>query len=179
MFGDKKKREQFASVYDKYIDKIYRFVYLKVGNQSIAEDITSKVFLKGWEAYSSPKSDLSSDNSNISAFIYKIARNSVIDYYRTTGRSKMVSSEILPKITDNRTDIHNKAIIESDVMLVKSAMINLNQDYQDAIIWHYLDGLDVSEIALAMDKSENNVRVILHRGLGTLRKSLKGKIQES
>ena len=44
--------EQFSSIYDQYIDKIYRFVYLKVSSQEIAEDITSKVFIKGWEAFS-------------------------------------------------------------------------------------------------------------------------------
>ncbi|MBI2050008.1 MAG: RNA polymerase subunit sigma-24, partial [Candidatus Staskawiczbacteria bacterium] len=42
---------QFSEIYDQYIDKIYRFVYFKVNSQEIAEDITSKVFLKGWEAY--------------------------------------------------------------------------------------------------------------------------------
>ena len=43
--------EQFSQIYDQYIDKIYRFVYLKVNSQETAEDITSKVFLRGWEAY--------------------------------------------------------------------------------------------------------------------------------
>ena len=44
-------KEQFSQIYDQYIEKIYRFVYLKVNSQEIAEDLTSKVFLKGWEAY--------------------------------------------------------------------------------------------------------------------------------
>ena len=42
---------QFGKIYDEYIEKIYRFVYLKVDSQETAEDITSKVFLKGWETY--------------------------------------------------------------------------------------------------------------------------------
>ena len=53
-------QEQFGLIYDQYIDKIYRFVYLKVNSEEHAEDITSKVFTRGWEAYKetrNPKSE--------------------------------------------------------------------------------------------------------------------------
>ena len=45
------KKEQFSQIYDQYIEKIYRFVYIKVNSEETAQDITSKVFLKGWEAF--------------------------------------------------------------------------------------------------------------------------------
>ena len=58
--------EQFSSIYDEYIEKIYRFVYLKVSSREVAEDITSKVFLKGWETYNSSK-----HIKNPGAFLYQ------------------------------------------------------------------------------------------------------------
>ena len=79
--------EQFSHIYDQNIEKIYRFVYLKVNSQEIAEDIVSKVFMKGWEAYQRDSAAI----KNPSAFLYQIARNAVIDFYRQKGRSKVVS----------------------------------------------------------------------------------------
>ena len=65
-------KEQFSLIYDQYIEKIYRFVYLKVDSKETAEDITSKVFTKGWEKYSN---GLKIDN--IGAFLYKKRRTVV------------------------------------------------------------------------------------------------------
>jgi RNA polymerase sigma-70 factor (ECF subfamily) len=169
-----KKKAQFSTIYDQYIDKIYRFVYLKVSSQEIAEDITSKVFLKGWESYAK-QADIVSPGS----FLYRIASNAVIDHYREKGKMKIVSTEVAPQIIDNRTSIHDSVVLGSDVQLVKSAIQNMKEDYQNVIIWHYLDGMDVPEIALAMDKPAGTVRVMLHRGLKVLKDELKGKIQEA
>jgi RNA polymerase sigma-70 factor (ECF subfamily) len=168
-------REQFSQIYDQYIEKIYRFVYLKVSTKEVAEDLTSRVFLKGWESYAKNAESI----GNQGAFLYQIARNTVIDYYREKGRSKVVSSELLPQAIDKKTDLHEKAMLSSDVLMVKSGIANLKQDYQDIIIWHYLDGLEVPEIALAMDKPAGTVRVMLHRGLKALKDELRGKIQEA
>ena len=84
-----------------------------------------------------------------------------------------------PQFVDKNVDLHNKAIISSDVLMVKSAISKLKQDYQDVIIWHYLDGLDIQEISLAMNRPAGTVRVMLHRGLKALKDELDGKVQES
>ena len=55
--------EQFSQIYDQYIDKIYRFVYLKVNSQEIAEDITSKVFIRGWEKFRIQNTEFRIQNS--------------------------------------------------------------------------------------------------------------------
>lgn len=170
------KRVQFSLIYDQYIEKIYRFVFLKVSSQETAEDLTSKVFLKGWESF---EKGGFGGAENKGAFLYQIARNTVIDFYREKGRSRVVSAEFLPQAVDKNANLFDKAILSSDVLMVKSAIANLKQDYQDIIICHYLDGMDVPEIALAMDKPAGTVRVMLHRGLKALKDELKGKIQEA
>ena len=81
------RKEQFTRIYEEYIDKIYRFVYVKVNSEEVAQDITSKVFMKGWEAFKSSEKGL----ENPKAFLYQVARNAVIDHYRAEGRSKTVS----------------------------------------------------------------------------------------
>lgn len=162
--------EQFSHIYDQYIEKIYRFVYLKVNSQETAEDITSKVFLKGWESYKNQK-----EIRNISAFLYQIARNAVIDHYRDKGRTKIVSVDFAPQIVDTRTNLHEKAILNADIESVKSAMRNIKQDYQDVLIWHYLEDMAPEEIAVILNKPVGTVRVMMHRGLESLRNELRGE----
>ncbi|MEK7664583.1 MAG: RNA polymerase sigma factor [Patescibacteria group bacterium] len=163
-------REQFSNIYDQYIEKIYRFVYLKVNSQEIAEDITSKVFLKGWGAYMDKK-----EIRNPGAFLYQIAGNMVIDHYREKGRTKIVSAENIPQAIDPGANLQDMAILSSDVNAVKVAMQKLKKDYQDIIMWHYLDDMPIAEVAKIMDKPAGTIRVMLHRGL----KELKDIIQES
>ncbi len=161
-------REQFSRIYDQYIGKIYRFVYLKVSSEEVAQDITSKVFTKGWEAYQKGV-------KNPGAFLYQIARNSVIDYYREKGRTNTVSSDSIPELQDNSKSIEENAILAADVKMVKTALLRIKKDYQDVLIWHYLDDMPISQIAENLNKKEGAVRVMIHRGL----KDLKDIIQSS
>jgi len=162
--------EQFSQIYDQYIDKIYRFIYLKVNSQEIAEDITSKVFLKGFEAYKNQDSI-----KNPGAFLYQIARNSVIDYYREKGRTKTISADDSPEIADPGTNAQDKAILSADINIIKKSIEKLDKEHQDIIIWHYLEDMPIAEIAKLIDKPAGTVRVMMHRGL----KELKGLINES
>ena len=163
--------EQFEEIYDQNIDKIYRFVYLKVDSRETAEDISSKVFVKGWEAFQAQSSNI----KNPSAFLYQIARNVVIDYYRDKGRTKTVSVDSGLEITDPGLDAHNRAILNADVNTIKEAITKLKKEHQDIIIWHYLDDMPIADIAELLGKPAGTIRVAMHRGL----KELRGLIQES
>ncbi len=163
--------EQFGQIYDQYIDKIYRFVYLKVNSQEIAEDITSKVFIRGWEAFQNPKEEI----KNPGAFLYQIARNAVVDHYREKGRTNVISADASPEIADPGTDAQDKAVLSADINIIKKGIQKLEKEHQDIIIWHYLEDMPIANIAKLLDKPAGTVRVMLHRGL----KDLKDIIQES
>ena len=156
-------RKTFSKIYDQYIDKIYRFIFLKVNSQEIAQDLTSETFLRGWESFKN-----GNKIENPQAFLYKIARNLVTDHYREKGKAKIVSAEYV-KITDPRTNLEEKALLKSDFDNVRTALVSLKEEYQDIIIWYYLDDLSISEIAKMLDKSEGATRVMLYRALKTLR----------
>jgi RNA polymerase sigma-70 factor (ECF subfamily) len=157
--------EQFNQIYDQYIEKIYRYVYLKVNSQEVAEDITSKVFTKGWEALNGQGKKI----ENPSAFLYKIAQNSVVDYYRQRGKKSVVSTDSVAELADIGKTIEDRAVFAADVEMVKTAMQKLKKDYQDVLIWHYLDDMPVEQIAKIIDKKEGTIRVMLHRGLKDLK----------
>lgn len=162
-------KKEFSDIYDQYINKIYRFVYVKVNSQEVAEDICSEVFLRAWQVFQ--KTGNPGHNQTIEhpqAFLYKIARNLVIDHYRKKGRTQTVSLEVLP-LADSNPRIEGKIALDSDLEQVKVALANLNEDYQNVIIWHYLEDLSIPEIAKMLNKQEGAVRVQLHRALKSLK----------
>jgi len=164
-----KPKKEFGKIYDKYIEKIYRFIFLKIGSQEIAEDLTSDTFLKGWKAFQraqDPKNDYQIENTQ--AFLYQIARHAIADHYKEKGRVEIVSAEDRI-IADLGVDLEQKAILSSDMNNIRLALNNLNEDYQNVIIWRYLDGFSTVEVAQMMNKSEEATRVLLHRALKSLR----------
>src|SRR3989338_11153519 len=84
----KNERQAFIKAYDLYIDQLYRFIYFKVGSKEEAEDLCSAVFLKAWN-YILEKSLI--EEKSLKALLYKIARNSIIDYYRKNKDKESIS----------------------------------------------------------------------------------------
>ena len=160
------KREEFGKIYDKYIEKIYRFVFLKVNSEETAKDLSSEVFVRGWEIFKTERID------NLQAFLYKIARNLVIDHYREKGRTQFVSVEELPLI-DPDPGLEQEIALKSDMEQIKAQLSNLKDDYQNVIIWRYLDDLSIPEVAKLLDRSEEATRVLLHRALASLKNTIK------
>lgn len=162
-----KLRKTFGKIYDRYIDKIYRFVFLKVGSKEIAEDLTSETFLRGWETFKEKQKEI----ENVQAFLYQIAKNLVVDYYREKNKTQIVSAEALP-IADPRQNLEEKIAQNLDLERIKKALNQLNDDYQNAIIWHYLEELPIKEIAQLLEKSEGATRVLISRALNALRENI-------
>ncbi len=186
---ERKQKQEFETVYDKNVDNVFRFIYLKVSSKEDAEDITSKVFLRVWEAIKKDEGEKSNYKiKNYRAFIYKVARNMVIDYYRQNRpeRETTENERDLEKnkakttkvpledvvLIDKEMRPDEKAQINFEVEEIKSALKNLNEDYQNVIIWYYLDELTSSEIADLLEKTEATVRVLIHRAVESLRKEL-------
>jgi len=167
-------RKEFSKIYDQLIDKIYRFIFLKVNSQEIAEDLASETFLRVWEVYDKTRNNGDFEIPKIEnprAFLYRIARNLVTDYYRKKDKNPTISTEFVA-ITDPKENLEEKAQKDSDLYTIRQAMVNLKDDYQNVIIFHYLDDLPIKEVAEMLDKSEENTRVLLHRALKALKKNI-------
>ncbi len=165
-----RKQKIFTEIYNKYIDKIYRFIFLRVNSEEKAQDLCSETFLKAWKTFNNKEKKV----DNYQSFLYQIARNLIIDFYRKKSRTQIVPIEEL-NISDPAQDLENKTLINSDIKEVQTILTTLKQDYQDIIIWYYIEELSISEIAQILNKSEGATRVMLHRALNALR----DKIQES
>lgn len=162
------KKKKFSKIYDKYIEKIYRFIFLKVNSQETAEDLSSEVFSRGWKVIQEGK-----EIDNIPAFLYQIARNLVTDFYREKGKAKLISTEFTKEIADPQPNLEEKAISSSDLDNIRGALANLKEEYQNVLVWRYIDNFPISDIAKMLNKSEKAIRVMLHRALKNLKNQLK------
>ena len=161
-------RKIFSKIYDRYIGKIYRFIFFKVNSQEIAEDLTSETFLRTWESFKNENQEI----ENIQAFLYQTARNLVIDYYRERGKAQLISADFHSPIIDPRQNLEERAMLRSDLNTIRMALAELKEDYQNIIIWHYLDDLPISEVAKLLGRTEEATRVLLHRALNALKNEI-------
>jgi len=154
-------------LYDRYVKNVYRFVYLKVSSQEVAEDITSRVFTQSWDKFRTGE-----NIKNSRAYLYQIARNEVVNHYRGKSKFRTISIESV-EIIDPQPTLEEKTQKKTDIEEVKKAISCLNDDHQNVIIWRYLDNLPIREIAGILEKPEGTVRVMLHRALNEVKKNLK------
>lgn len=153
--------QAFGALYDLYLAKIYRFVYFKVGGKEEAEDITSTVFLKTWHYLVEHKPG---EVQSFSGLVYRIARNCLVDFYRTKAHNTTMpleSAENIGAVDKQFAAAENRA----DVQPILRVISQLKREYQEILLLRYVDDLSVGEIAQILEKTQTNVRVTLHRAL--------------
>lgn len=161
-------KEAYAQFYDLYATRIYRFIFFKVSSVSEAQDLTSEVFLKLWQHIKEGK-----EIKNLNAFIYIVARNAVIDFYRNRNRDAYsIDSPDTPDIPDDKSSELHQQMIDSDMEGILKGLNNLKDEYKEVIVLKYLDELSISEISDVLNKSNGAVRVLLHRALKALKENI-------
>jgi len=163
----KKDPEAYGKVYDLYAPRIYRFVYFKVSSREEAQDITADVFLKAWQYLLDHSGE---DVRHLSALLYRIARNSVIDFYRQrAARGESTSIEASDEVIADTREQFKQLDAKLDVEALAPALRSLKDEYREVLVMKYVDQLDNDEIAEALGKTPGNVRVLLHRAMNALR----------
>ncbi|MFA6551248.1 MAG: RNA polymerase sigma factor [Patescibacteria group bacterium] len=161
-----KDKDAFSALYDLYLDKIYRFIYFKVPTVAEAEDLTSQVFLKIWQMALSERIKI---GESFQSLIYKIARNLVIDHYRSSAQERnSVSLDEAINIARHE-ELDNKTDVKLEMEKIGQKLRKLKSEYQEIIVMHFIDELTIKEIANILDKKRGNVRVTIHRALKALK----------
>lgn len=161
--------EAFARLYDAYVERVTRYIYFRVSVETDTEDLVSQVFLKAWENLDRYKMG----SSPFIAWLYTIARNLVIDHYRTKKDSLPLEEAIaLPSEMEMPDE---EAQTRFDLQAMRDALQFLTSDQQQALILKYIAGLPNDSIAKIMNKQEGTVRGLQMRGLQTLSKYMKEK----
>jgi RNA polymerase sigma-70 factor (ECF subfamily) len=169
--------QEFSKIYDTYVEKIYRFVYLRIDSKEEAQDITSQVFLNFLSKSNKNSKLKTEDVVSLQAFLYRIAKNLLIDTYRRKGQAtfSLDDENIQNKVVVNSKE-DEKLDYSSDIKSIREKLNQLKSPYWEAVVWHYLEELDIDTIAKILNKTPGNTRVILHRALNQLKKGVEKEI---
>ena len=157
----------FGELYDLHFDRIYAYIYRKTGDRQAAEDLTADTFMKalmnirGYRYTGQP----------FAAWLYRIASNVVIDYYRVR-RPTAPLEEGLPIISSMGHTPEEAALALDDQQAVARAVRSLSPDQQDVVLMRFAGDMKLKDIAAALGKTEGAVKALLFRALGALRSKL-------
>ena len=160
----------FGALYDEYQPKIYRFILFKVSRREEAEDLTHQVFLNAWLNIETYKHR----GHPFSSWLYRIARNQIIDHYRTRKEDVPLEHAAEEKVIDMAA-LADEVEMKLQMEAVFSAIRGLRSDYQDVLIMRFIEDLSLKETAEAVGKSEGAVKLMQHRAMQELKEKLSDK----
>lgn len=167
----------FGRLYDRYVDGVYRYVLLRVGDRHLAEDVTSETFLRALRRITS----ISYQGRDVGAWFTTIARNLVLDHVKSSRfRLEVVTDEVSDPVTSGTaiagaagTPGPEQQIISRDTgdELVRR-IADLGEDQRECIILRFIQGYSVAETAQIMQRGEGAVKALQHRAIRRLAKLL-------
>jgi RNA polymerase sigma-70 factor (ECF subfamily) len=164
------QRDQVAltQIYEENFDRIYRYIVLKIGDRTEAEDMTQQVFLKALQSIASYKFK----GLPFSSWLYRIAHNQIVDYLRK--KSKRLTVPLDESLPIPATGGDPKHITERKMQIeeVVVATRKLTAAQREVISLRFAGELSISEVAGVMGKSEGAVKALQHSAIAALRKVL-------
>lgn len=154
----------FGQLYDRHVDAVYRYVYYRVRDDAEAEDLTSDVFMRALKAM--PRYE---PRQAFLAWLYRIARNAVIDRARRGSRQVAFEDAIAHPSPEHIVEPDVELLARSDSDTLRTALRTLTPLQQEVIVLRFLEGYSTQEIARIVGKREGTVRGIQFRAMGALR----------
>ena len=156
-------RARFIAAYDEYRERIYRYHYYRLRHRETAEDLTSQTFLKALERFES----YDPSKGSMSAWLYRIARNTFIDHLRRLRPTEQVDDldEVIPSLENVAGDVATKLQAEQATALLR----HLTPEQREIILLRLWDDLSYAEIVEMTGKTEGACKMTYRRGLDTLR----------
>ncbi|MGC8460266.1 MAG: RNA polymerase sigma factor [Candidatus Dormibacteria bacterium] len=164
--------EAFGKLYDHYVDQMYRYIYSRVHSHEVAEDITSEVFFKALRAIGRYKPS----GSPFSAWLYQISSNAITDYYRSHHVMTPIDDAIA--VRDPARPVSDEVTSREEARRIWGFIDTLPPQQRTALTLKLGEDLKLSQIGEIMGKSEGAVKLLIHRGMTTLKGILQAHAQE-
>ena len=158
-------------VYDRYSGRIYNYIYHRVGNPNLAEDLTGQVFVRMLEAIQNQRAW----QSSFSGWLYRIAHNLVVDHYRRNKQATQISLDDAPDLPSQRGDPVEAAAKVLTQEHLQDAIGQLTPEQAQVIVLRFLQGLSIAEAAQVMEKTEGAIKALQYRAVIALREILTGE----
>ncbi|MDR3642256.1 MAG: sigma-70 family RNA polymerase sigma factor [Candidatus Doudnabacteria bacterium] len=160
--------EAFGQIYDNFAQKIFKFIRYKIQNRQEAEDVLQEVFTKAYIGLGS----FSMENLNFSAWLYKVAGNTINDHFRKKYRSPVTAAIDENFDAPSGYSLQDEAATKWDWNLARDAFSQLPAVYRQVLELRFVQELSVDEVADILHKSNLSVRLIQHRALKKVRQIL-------
>lgn len=159
--------EAFAQLYDAHLDAVYRYVYYKVGDPLLAEELTAEIFAKAWEGIDKFRWR----NLPFQHWLLRIARNVVVDHWRSR-RKATTSIDGLVDATSDEALPDERVAHDVEIQTLQRALLRLPDDQRDVLILRFIEGYSHADTAAVLGKSVVAVRQIQVRALRALNRQL-------
>jgi RNA polymerase sigma-70 factor (ECF subfamily) len=157
-------RAAFATLYRRYLDRVYGYAFYQLGDHHDAEDVTERIFLAALRALP----DFRDQGSTFRAWLFRIAHNTIANAHRSRARRR---TEPLPddfERTAPNADPAGQVALADELREIRRVVAQMPEDRRQVILLRFVDDLTISEIAAVLDRSPGAVRVLLHRSLRDL-----------
>ena len=168
-------REAFGVLYQRYVQRIYNYIYYRVGHSAEAEDLTARVFYRAMRSMSRYKDR----GLPFSAFLYRIAHNLVANWHRDNSRRPEIPLEDAWLPPRFESDPEDNLILNEEREQLLQAIRRLPPERQSLLILKFVDRLSNAEIGQIMGRSEGAIKSLYHRTLTALRAELQRLQEES
>ena len=158
--------DAIASLYDLYAPRIYSYVYHRVSDPVLAEDLTGQVFLRMLEALEADKAW----RTSFSGWLYRIAHNLIVDQYRKRSRAEFSNIDDAPHLPASGNDPFQVAAARLDSDALIRAINLLTEEQAQVVTLRFLEGYSIAEVAKALDKSEGAIKALQYRAIASLRR---------
>lgn len=148
-------------IYTDYKNKVYSYILSKINNVETAEDLTSDVFVKVFGKIDT----FDETKASFSTWIYQIAKNKVIDFFRTQKQS----SELPETLVDESVSLEESVCNAETLSLLSSALKKLDERERDIVVLHFYSGKTLKEIASGMGISYSYIKILLNKAYDKLR----------
>ena len=155
-----------AELYDRYAPRLYAYLYRRLGDQALAEDLVSDVFVRALEALRRDQFAATA----LQAWLYRLAHNRLIDHYRQAGPA---APQALDPTAPAGEDVPAAAADAAEQGAVRAALLRLTAEQQQIITLRFGEGLSAPAVAAALGKPETAIRSLQHRALAALRRLLR------
>ena len=160
----------FGELYDRFVERVYRYLYFRTGSQQEAEDLTEQVFLKAWEAIGRYRWQ----GRPFLAWLYRLAHNAHIDHVRTRKPTTSLNNDERPlELASSAAAVELARALDAE--LLARALAQLTAEQQQVIVMKFIDGVDNEQIAQSMGKREGAIRALQMRALMSLRRVLEAQ----
>jgi len=163
----------FGLLYDRYVDSVYRYVLFRVGDRSLAEDVTSETFLRALRRITS----VSYQGRDVGAWFITIARNIVLDHVKSSRYRLEVTTSELDDNSEVTAGPEQQVLNEATYSELLRCVTMLNNDQRECIVLRFLQGLSVAETANLMGRNEGAIKALQHRAVRRLAQLLPSELR--